>query len=280
MDKVPELPEVETVRRTLIHLVKGKTIDEVKVTWPNIIKRPVEVEQFCDALKGQTIQDVHRRGKFLKIILDNYVLVSHLRMEGKYALAEKDEPIDKHTHVIFLFKDGTQLRYKDVRKFGTMHLFQPGEEELSPPLSTLGPEPFEELFTAEVLKNRIGRTSRKIKAVLLDQQVVVGLGNIYVDEALFRARIHPERVASQLTDEELDRLHKEIVATLQEAVEKGGSTIRSYVNTQGEMGMFQLQLYVYGKKDEPCVVCGTPIKKYVVAGRGTHICPSCQKLEE
>ena len=280
MDKVPELPEVETVRRTLIHLVKGKTIDEVKVTWSNIIKRPVDVEQFCDALKGQTILDVHRRGKFLKIILDDYVLVSHLRMEGKYALVEKDEPIDKHTHVIFLFTDGTQLRYKDVRKFGTMHLFQPGEEESSPPLSTLGPEPFEALFTAEVLKKRIGRTTRKIKAVLLDQQVVVGLGNIYVDEALFRARIHPERVASELTDEELDRLHKEIVATLQEAVEKGGSTIRSYVNTQGEMGMFQLQLYVYGKKDQPCAVCGTPIRKYVVAGRGTHICPSCQKLEE
>ncbi|TDB51014.1 MULTISPECIES: DNA-formamidopyrimidine glycosylase [Bacillaceae] len=277
---MPELPEVETVRRTLIHLVKGKTIDEVKVTWSNIIKRPVDVEQFCDALKGQTILDVHRRGKFLKIILDDYVLVSHLRMEGKYALVEKDEPIDKHTHVIFLFTDGTQLRYKDVRKFGTMHLFQPGEEESSPPLSTLGPEPFEALFTAEVLKKRIGRTTRKIKAVLLDQQVVVGLGNIYVDEALFRARIHPERVASELTDEELDRLHKEIVATLQEAVEKGGSTIRSYVNTQGEMGMFQLQLYVYGKKDQPCAVCGTPIRKYVVAGRGTHICPSCQKLEE
>lgn len=277
---MPELPEVETVRRTLIHLVKGKTIDEVKVTWSNIIKRPVDVEQFCDALKGQTILDVHRRGKFLKIILDDYVLVSHLRMEGKYALAEKDEPIDKHTHVIFLFTDGTQLRYKDVRKFGTMHLFQPGEEESSLPLSILGPEPFEALFTAEVLKKRIGRTTRKIKAVLLDQQVVVGLGNIYVDEALFRARIHPERVASKLTDEELDRLHKEIVATLQEAVEKGGSTIRSYVNTQGEMGMFQLQLYVYGKKDQPCAICGTPIRKYVVAGRGTHICPSCQKLEE
>lgn len=160
---MPELPEVETVRRTLIHLVKGKTIDEVKVTWPNIIKRPVEVEQFCDALKGQTIQDVHRRGKFLKIILDNYVLVSHLRMEGKYALAEKDEPIDKHTHVIFLFKDGTQLRYKDVRKFGTMHLFQPGEEELSPPLSTLGPEPFEELFTAEVLKTESVERVEKLR---------------------------------------------------------------------------------------------------------------------
>ncbi|TYR82185.1 DNA-formamidopyrimidine glycosylase [Priestia megaterium] len=276
---MPELPEVETVRRTLIELVKGKTIQHVRVNWPKMIKQPDNVEQFCDALVGQCIQDVGRRGKFLKIIVDDYVLVSHLRMEGRYGLYEKHEPIDKHTHVIFSFTDETELRYRDVRKFGTMHLFAKGEEEKFPPLANLGPEPFLDEFTVQDFTKRIGRTTRNIKAVLLDQHVVVGLGNIYVDEALFRARIHPERIASSLTPVEIQRLHQEIIHTLAEAVEQGGSTIRSYVNTQGQIGMFQLRLYVYGKKNEACQFCGTPIEKYVVAGRGTHICPKCQTLE-
>lgn len=277
--KMPELPEVETVRRTLIELVIGKTIKHVKVLWPNIIKRPAEVQQFQDALVGQTIRDVGRRGKFLKIFLDDYVLVSHLRMEGKYGLHQHEEPYDKHTHVFFQFTDGTELRYRDVRKFGTMHLFKKGEEELSLPLSHLGPEPFSQEFTPEMLYAQLQKANRKIKAVLLDQKAVVGLGNIYVDEALFRAGIHPERLANQLTAEEVINLHHEIVDTLTEAVEKGGSTIRTYVNTQGQIGMFQLQLFVYGKKGEPCGRCGTAIEKTVVSGRGTHICPKCQRLD-
>jgi formamidopyrimidine-DNA glycosylase len=276
---MPELPEVETVRRTLLKLAKGKTIQDVRVLWPKIVKRPEEVQQFRDALIGQTIQDVGRRGKFLKIYLDDYVLVSHLRMEGRYGLYDREEPYDKHTHVFFEFTDGTELRYRDVRKFGTMHLFKKGEEELSPPLSQLGPEPFSEHFTPDVLYDRLQKTNRNIKAALLDQKVVVGLGNIYVDEALFRAGIHPERAANQLSREEVTKLHREIVETLKEAVEKGGSTIRTYINTQGEIGMFQLQLFVYGKKGEFCQRCGTVIEKMVVSGRGTHICPRCQPLD-
>jgi formamidopyrimidine-DNA glycosylase len=274
---VPELPEVETVRRTLLELVVGKTIQHVKILWPNIIKRPAEVQQFQDALAGQTICDVGRRGKFLKIFLDDYVLVSHLRMEGKYGLYEKEEPYDKHTHVFFQFADGTELRYRDVRKFGTMHLFAKGEEDHSLPLAQLGPEPFAPEFTAERLHEQLQKTNRKIKAVLLDQKAVVGLGNIYVDEALFRAGIHPERSANALDAKETVLLHQEIVDTLTEAVEKGGSTIRTYVNTQGQIGMFQLQLFVYGKKGEPCTRCGTAIEKTVVGGRGTHFCPTCQR---
>jgi formamidopyrimidine-DNA glycosylase len=275
---VPELPEVETVRRTLLQLVKGKTIERVEVLWPKIIKKPEPLEQFKDALIGQTVNDVERRGKFLKFILTDYVLVSHLRMEGRYGLYQADEPFDKHTHVLFSFTDDTQLRYRDVRKFGTMHLFSPGEEETQLPLSQLGPEPFSEEFTVQHLRKKLSKTNRKIKVVLLDQVTVVGLGNIYVDEALFRAGIHPERPANSLSSREVDVLHKEVVATLQEAVEKGGSTIRSYVNSQGDIGMFQLELLVYSRKGEPCKRCGTEIEKLVVGGRGTHICPSCQKL--
>lgn len=274
---VPELPEVETVRRTLVELVKGKVISHCEVFWPKMIKRPDDGKEFCHKVQGQTILDVDRRGKFLKFILTDYVLVSHLRMEGRYGLFQPSEPRNKHTHVVFTFTDGTELRYQDVRKFGTMHLFQKGEEDNDLPLSQLGPEPFSERFTVELLKKHLRKTERNIKVVLLDQTVVTGLGNIYVDEALFRSGIYPERKAKSLTDGEVETLHREVVATLKEAVEKGGSTVRSYVNTQGQIGMFQLELFVYGRKEESCRKCGAEIEKMTVGGRGTHYCPNCQK---
>ncbi|WP_071460347.1 DNA-formamidopyrimidine glycosylase [Bacillus massilinigeriensis] len=273
---MPELPEVETVRKTLETLVLGKEIEEVEVRWPKMVKQPVETALFIDSLKGEKIDSVSRRGKFLIFYTPHYALVSHLRMEGKYMLSKHGEESDKHVHAIFAFTDGSELRYRDVRKFGTFHLFGKGTEFKHPPLSGLGPEPFSEAFTPELLEERLGKTNRKIKAALLDQKLVVGLGNIYVDEALFRAGIHPERLASSITVVETYRLHKEIVATLKEAVDKGGSTIRTYINSQGKMGLFQLELNVYGRKDKPCKNCGGPIRKSVVGGRGTHYCPSCQ----
>ena len=275
---MPELPEVETVRKTLKQLVLHKEIANITVYWPKIIKNPVEVEQFIDALKGETIVDVGRRGKFLIIYTDQFALVSHLRMEGKYGLYPKEEEFDKHTHVIFHFTDDTELRYRDVRKFGTMHLYKKGEEFIQPPLLELGPEPFSEEFTKEYLAGKLKKTNRRIKTALLDQKLFVGLGNIYVDEALFRSGIHPERIASTLNEEEISVLHDEIVATLSEAVTKGGSTIRSYVNSQGQIGMFQLDLYAYGRKGEACKKCGTPLEKTTVGGRGTHYCPNCQRI--
>ena len=160
-----------------------------------------------------------------------------------------------------------------------MHLFEKGQEMNSLPLINLGPEPLSSDFTVEYLSGKLAKTSRKIKPVLLDQKTVVGIGNIYVDESLFRAGIHPERQASSLSDSEIKKLQEEIVATLSEAVKKGGSTIRSYINSQGQIGMFQLELYVYGRKGEACKKCGTPLEKLVVGGRGTHICPSCQVLK-
>jgi formamidopyrimidine-DNA glycosylase len=274
---LPELPEVETVRRTLKELTQHKVIKEVAVSWAKMIKRPENVEEFSDALVGQRIEDIKRRGKFLLIETTDFTIVSHLRMEGRYGLFAKDNPVDKHTHVIFYFEDGSELRYKDVRKFGTMHLFKKGEEHHSLPLSQLGPEPFDSEFTIGNFKERLERTTRSIKTALLDQKIVVGLGNIYVDEALFRSGIHPERIANTINDTEAETLYKEIIATLSEAVEKGGSTIRSYVNTQGQIGMFQLELFVYGRKGEACKKCGAELERIIVGGRGTVFCPHCQK---
>lgn len=158
---MPELPEVETIRRTLQELVVGKTIKNVSVFWPKIIKKPVEIEQFTDALQGETITDINRRGKFLIINTNTYALVSHLRMEGKYGLFSKEETIDKHTHVIFHFTDGTELRYRDVRKFGTMHLFLKGEENNQLPLLQLGPEPFSSDFTKSICKTSCEKQNEK-----------------------------------------------------------------------------------------------------------------------
>ena len=274
---MPELPEVETVKRTLEQLILGREIKDVTVHWTKIIKKPLETEQFIDALKGQKVKAIDRRGKFLIFYFTDLAMVSHLRMEGKYGLFPKDEPVEKHTHVLFTFSDGTELRYKDVRKFGTMHLFKKGEEHQSLPLSKLGPEPLSADFNTAYLYEALQKKNRTIKAVLLDQELVVGVGNIYVDEALFRARIHPQTIASALTYEETDRLVEVIKETLAEAIEQGGSTIRSYINSQGQIGMFQQQLYVYGRNGEQCRECGTEIEKLKVAGRGTHICPCCQK---
>lgn len=277
---MPELPEVETVRRTLNSLITGKTIRKVTATLPRILQKPDDPDAFAAMLEGRTFAGVERRGKFLRLLLDGLVLVSHLRMEGRYGLYRDDEPVESHTHVIFHFTDGTALRYKDVRQFGTMHLFAPGEEFRSAPLNKLGLEPLNDSFTPEAFRRALGKRTTKIKPLLLNQEVIVGLGNIYVDEALHEARIHPERGADTLTGPEKDRLYEAIRATLSSAVEAGGSSIKSYVNGQGEMGMFQHRLRAYGRTDEPCGRCGTPIVKFVVGGRGTHVCPKCQKAPQ
>ncbi len=274
---MPELPEVETVVRTLRKLVLGKTIASVSVFLPRIVRRPDDVEEFKAQLVGQTIHDIKRRAKFIQFILDKDVLISHLRMEGRYGLYRSDESVEKHTHVIFHFTDGTELRYRDVRQFGTMDLFPLGMETSEGPLAKLGVEPLDESFTAELFREMLKGRPTKIKPLLLNQEFIVGLGNIYVDESLFKAGIHPERPAGKLTAKQANKLYESIVATLSEAVEQGGSSIKSYVNGQGEMGMFQQSLLVYGRKGEPCATCATAIIRMVVGGRGTHICPKCQK---
>ncbi|GIN91792.1 formamidopyrimidine-DNA glycosylase [Siminovitchia terrae] len=274
---MPELPEVENVRRSLLQLVQGKTIQGVEASWPKIIKQPLEVEQFYDALRDQTIHDLQRKGKFLIFILDDYALVSHLRMEGHYSVNQNGDPADKHTHVTFMFSDGTELRYRDVRKFGTMHLFKKGEEDKELPLAKLGPEPFSPSFSSEYLKVELQKTERIIKAVLLDQTIVAGLGNIYADEVLYKAKIHPERKAKTLTEKEVKKLSREMAQTLEDSIVAGGSSVNTYMDSMGLSGTYQERLKVYGRNGEACLDCGTILEKTKVAGRGTHFCPTCQK---
>ncbi|AET60004.1 formamidopyrimidine/5-formyluracil/ 5-hydroxymethyluracil DNA glycosylase [Paenibacillus terrae HPL-003] len=275
---MPELPEVETIKRTLNELIVDKHIDHVTVNLPRIIQRPDDIHAFAMELAGHRITGVERRGKFLRILLDGLVLVSHLRMEGRYGLYSQNDPVEKHTHVIFHFTDGTELRYQDVRQFGTMHLFTEGQDLLEKPLNKLGLEPLDESFTPEALRAAVGTRSTSIKAALLNQSYVVGIGNIYVDESLFKAGIHPAQSAKSLDDNQFRVLHEAIISTLSASILVGGSSIKSFVNGQGQSGDFQHQLQIYGRSVKPCVNCGTLIEKSVVAGRGTHHCPVCQPL--
>lgn len=274
---MPELPEVETVCRTLRNLVVGKTIEDVHVHLGRIIRRPDDTHQFAALLRGQTIRAVERRAKFIRFVLDDVVLLSHLRMEGRYGVCNRSEDLEKHTHVVFQFTDGSDLRYKDVRQFGTMDIFAHGEEWQQPPLAGLGEEPLGDTFTLARFEQLIKGKATKAKPFLLNQTHIVGLGNIYVDEALFAAGIHPETPIGKLAKPARVKLHEAIRATLHSAVELGGSSIKSFVDGQGEMGMFQQQLLIYGRTGQPCVTCGSPIEKSVVGGRGTHTCPKCQR---
>lgn len=277
---MPELPEVETVRKGLERLVVGKTIDTVTVLWPRIIELP-EVPLFQAFLSGQEIIGVQRRGKFLILKLTDFDLVSHLRMEGKYEYFPSAQTAiqDKHTHVIFQMQDGSQLQYRDVRKFGRMALVPKNQSSEYKGIKQLGPEPLSHDFDKIAFQEALKKKTMAIKPLLLNQKIVVGLGNIYVDEALWLASIHPERLASSLTERETSLLYESIIAVLGQAVEAGGTTIRTYANALGEAGTFQVSLQVYGQTGQPCARCKTPIQKIKVAQRGTHFCPTCQKIK-
>lgn len=274
---MPELPEVETVRKGLIRLVGHKTIADVTILWPKIVTNAPD--DFKKQLIGKTIQTVDRRGKYLLFRLSgDRTLVSHLRMEGKYHLELADVPPQKHTHVIFKFTDGTQLFYNDVRKFGRMTLVETGFETQLSGIQALGPEPFSAEFTEAGFKQALQRHHKNIKTVLLDQHSVAGLGNIYCDEVLWLSKIHPLQPANTLTDAQIKALYAAIKAELKIAIDAGGTTIRSYVDAMGDQGHFQLQLHVYGRQGETCERCGATIEKFKVGGRGTHICPKEQQL--
>ena len=280
---MPELPEVESVRRGLNELVVGETVGKVEVRWPRIIDSPV-ANQFSRRLIGQTIEKVDRRGKFLLFYFTHDVMISHLRMEGKYELVEPKAngqlPVrGKHTHVIFYLKSGKKLLYNDVRKFGRMYLVPKGEEFTHNSLIKLGPEPTADAFDLEAMQAFLTRRTKAIKGVLLDQEIVVGIGNIYADEVLHRAQIHPITPANTLTDDEEIRLHETIIEVMGEAVQSGGTTIRTYANAFGDVGTYQEKLQVYGRNGAECLTWGTEIQKTKVAGRGTHYCPVCQALK-
>lgn len=276
---MPELPEVESVRQSLRSLLIGRTVRAVRVSLPRIVRSP-DVDEFTRSLEDQEFQEIRRRGKYLLIDIGPYTLVSHLRMEGRYGLYPSVEPLQSHTHVVFDLDDGQQLRYRDVRQFGTMDLLPRGAEERLEGVAGLGREPLCSGFDASYLGSRLAGRRTPIKVALLSQAVVAGLGNIYVDEVLFRAKIHPLRQAGDLRQGELQRLAKATIAVITEAVAAGGSSIRSYVNGFGEMGSFQAVLNVYAKTGNPCPRCGHLIEKDRVGGRGTHWCPRCQRLPQ
>lgn len=272
---MPELPEVETVRRGLERLVVGKTIAAVRVGYPRMIGTGATA--FQEELVGQTITGISRRGKYLLIQLGEQVIVSHLRMEGKYLLFPDAVPADKHFHVFFELTDGSTLVYQDVRKFGTMELFSQTMLDAYFLAKKLGPEPTEEDFQLSPFLEKLSRSKKPIKSHLLDQSLVAGLGNIYVDEVLFRASVHPKRLSASLSAEETEAIRRETITVLQLGIEKGGSTIRSYRNALGMDGTMQDYLQVYGKTGQPCPRCQTGIVKIQLGGRGTHFCPHCQE---
>ncbi|MFD1676648.1 DNA-formamidopyrimidine glycosylase [Alicyclobacillus fodiniaquatilis] len=271
---MPELPEVETIRRGLSQLIVGKTIERVLVNLPRIIRYP-SVGSFEERLVGRRIESIDRRGKYLLFNVAPYTWISHLRMEGQYRVAPASEPMAPHTHVVFGLSDGAELRYRDVRQFGTMDVLTK-DEPLPTGLVNIGPEPFDPLLTAQSLYLRLHKRSSAIKTVLLDQTCIAGLGNIYVDEALFSSGIHPLVSANQVSEAQCASLLVAIRDVLTRAIEAGGSSIRTYVNGYGRHGGFQMQLSVYGRAGEPCFVCGQPIEKIRLGGRGTHLCSACQ----
>ncbi|PIO83209.1 DNA-formamidopyrimidine glycosylase [Loigolactobacillus backii] len=274
---MPELPEVETVRQGLRGLILNKTIDQVQVLWPKIVNG--DTEQFKQTLQGLTFIEIDRRGKYLLFRLsEQMTMVSHLRMEGKYRLNKQDDPVTKHTHVIFNFTDGTALRYLDVRKFGRMTLIKTGQEMTLPGLNKLGAEPTAQTFKIADFAKGLKRHKKAIKPTLLDQQVVAGLGNIYADEVLWLSGINPLQPANTLTDQQVKLLHDNIIAEMKQAIKAKGTTIRSYTDAYGATGGFQLSLHVYGREGEACERCGGTIEKTRLAQRGTHFCPHCQVL--
>ncbi|MGP6138932.1 DNA-formamidopyrimidine glycosylase [Jeotgalibaca sp. A127] len=273
---MPELPEVETVRKGLNQLVAGATITSVDVFWNRMITPPFSSERFQEELIGEQIHTIERRGKYLIFLLDNWAMISHLRMEGKFTVTKTGEPYQKHTHVVFHLADNRDLRYLDVRKFGRFSLVPIDKKEKYAPIENLGPEPTPIQFTLDNFHDKLSRTGRSIKTVILDQHVVAGVGNIYADESLFQAKINPMKPANQLNEGETKRLRDAIIDVIANAVEAGGTTIRTYKNTLGEAGKFQVKLNVYGKTNQACPRCGTPIEKTKVAQRGTHYCPHCQ----
>ena len=275
---MPELPEVETVKEALNQTIKGQTIKEIELRYEPMVKN-MSADEFKEKLINQTIQEVSRRGKYLVFHFDDYQLLSHLRMEGKYFYVDSDFELNPHVHVIFTLENGKRLLYQDTRKFGTYHLYDKAIDlETTAPFQVLGLEPFATEFTPSYVKEKIQNKKKPIKSLLLDQTVVCGLGNIYVDEVLYRARLHPLTSSSELTDKDIENVVKYTVEVLARAIELGGTTIRTFRSSHGVSGTFQNELLVHQRKGENCYECHTPIEKIKVGGRGTYFCPTCQKL--
>ncbi len=288
---MPELPEVETVKLGLEKLIVGKNIESVDFDNPKSFPNPPEsVEVFM--LKSK-VKAVRRRAKVLLIDLStDYTLMIHLKMTGqlvyvgdeRFGAGHPSDGLvgslpDKSTRVTITFQDGSHLYFNDQRKFGWMKLLATETVPSEPFMLKVGPEPLEEGFTPELFISRIRRRKgTSVKAALLDQTVLAGVGNIYADESLWAAKIHPASIVSSLSDDEFRNLHKEIISVLQLSIEKGGSTDRNYVDAEGKKGSYIKFAKVFRREGKPCLQCNATIVKSRVAGRGTHTCPACQTL--
>ncbi len=273
---MPELPEVETVKETLKIKLLGKVITKCEISHLNMIAYPTS-DEFKRKVIGQKFNDIKRRGKWLIFYLDNYVLLSHLRMEGKYFLKNILEEKSKHEHVIFTLNDIEELRYHDTRKFGKMYLYKKDELETCKPLVDLGFEPWDNNLTSTYLLDKYKKKRLPIKTVLLDQSIITGIGNIYADEILFLSNLNPYTKSYDLTEKDCDNIISNTKITLEKAIKQGGTTIRSYTSSEGVSGKFQHELYVHSKENDDCLICKEKIVKVKIGGRGTYYCPNCQK---
>lgn len=273
---MPELPEVETVRRGLERLILGCTINKVTIHYPRLVVS--DREEFAAALTGAKLLVMKRRGKYLLFDFGMKTMISHLRMEGKYLLFPTEQvPDNKHFHAFFELDNDQTLVYQDVRKFGTLELVATADLLGYFTKKKIGPEPVKKDFAYAPFERVVLASKKLIKPHLLDQSLVAGLGNIYADEVLWAARVHPQRSSKSLKKSEIKRLHTEIIRILQLGIDQGGSTIRTYRNALGQDGQMQDFLQVYGKTGQACSRCGQAIVKIQVAGRGSHFCPKCQK---
>jgi formamidopyrimidine-DNA glycosylase len=270
---MPELPEVETIRAQLAPRLEGRVLERVEILDPRLT-RPNDLFEIAEELEGDRVAAVERRGKYLVLRLESgLALLVHLRMTGSFGW----EPAS-HERAVIELDDGTRLVYRDVRRFGTWLVLE--SVDVEPYLTAKnGPEPLGRRFTSGWLAGQLARRRAPLKAVLLDQRVVAGLGNIYADEALWRARLSPLRPAHTLEADEVVRLHRAIRAALRTGIARQGSTLRDYATPDGSSGSMQDEFRVYGEDGEPCPRCGTQIAKTRVGGRGTWYCPRCQPLQ-
>ena len=275
---MPELPEVETVRRGLALRMSGRQIVQAELRRPDL-RRPFPPD-LAERLEGARIGELSRRGKYILIELDNSgTLLLHLGMSGRITAGHAGEPAEKHDHVILTLDDGTVVRLNDARRFGTLDYIRRGREAAHPLLSGLGPEPLEPGFDGAYLSRALAGKLTPIKSALLDQKIVAGLGNIYVCEALYRAGISPRRLAATVAGARAARLVAAVREVLDEAIAAGGSSLRDYVQANGELGYFQHRWAVYGKEGEPCpgCTCAEGVRRITQAGRSTFFCGKRQR---
>ena len=275
---MPELPEVETIRVKLEPHLVGRTFDRVEIEDARLV-RPFEPQAVAAELEGERVSAVERRGKYLVVRFESgRALLIHLRMTGSLRHAARGAlHDDRHRRAVVNLDDGSDVAYRDVRRFGTWLLLEP--DELEPYLAEkLGIEPLERAFTTRWLAQRLQGRRAPVKAALLDQRIVAGLGNIYVDEALWRAQVHPLRPAESLDADEVARVTRGVKGALRAGVRRQGATLRDYATPDGGRGSMQDRFHVYGRAGEPCHRCGTPIDKIRAGGRGTWYCPECQRL--